>query len=343
MRSRPERLRTVAALVLSLSLGCPPAVASRFDLKLSGGAAWVEGGDINRLIRGRRDYYLDRKGPGFDVSYGLRELRLAGEFQAELSYRFSPSWSIALATGYVSGATSGDVSILFSETRLYAISATESGVVSVEEATNESPRHELAAIPILLTLGRSLRLGDRFDLHLGAGGGLYFGRYSRREEYTYRLDWSDTQDVSGAPVQNIDRYSSKGTFQQNVSGAGFGLHGLVGVEWKVSASVAFVLEVAGRWAAIGDWHGDTKDSYQWSEIWGPGGVFSGGGRVAESAEGKLWRIEPSGEGDSPSYPRLVVSETAPVSSTSSDIRPARISLSGAVARIGVRLRLGERE
>ncbi|GEM_PF-866631 len=340
---RPENFRFAGFLLLGLLFGRLPAPGSPFSLKLCSGASWIDGGDLNRTIRGWKDYSQNRRSSGFDISFGLKELRLMGDFQAELSYRLSSRWSLALASGYVFGTTSGEISTRLSGKESYTISSTQGGSISIQEETDELPRYELTAVPALLTLLRTFPLGGHIDLSLGAGGGLYFGRYTYREEYTYRLDYSDTQYFPGGSIQEVDRYTSKGKLRQQAADAGFGLHGLVGLEWKIGSSISLVLEVVGRWAALGDWRGEKKDSSQWSHTWGIAAAFSESGRVDEMSEGKLWRVAAFEETASASYPRLLLSESAPVSSSYADVRPARISLGGVTARIGMKLQLGEKE
>jgi len=340
--SRPKHLRTGAMLVLSILCVSLNARPSEFSLKFYAGAGRLDGGDLNTSIGGWKDYYQDRKSSSFSSSYGLKELRWIGEVQAEVAVRLSPRWEVGLAVGYVPGITSGEVSTLLSEVEAYTLPSGVGGTISVEEGTARLLKYELRAVPVLVTVYRSFRLRDNLEISLGAGGGLYFGRYSYRDKYLYNLDYSDTQIIAGATTQYIDRYESAGEYKETAAARGFGAHGLVGLEYRTSPSLAIVFEIVGRWAGLDDWRGEKTDAYEWSQTWGSGGGFSEGGEAEESAEGKLWRIDARGETASGTYPRLFFGAEEPSSPSFSNVRPARINLGGISARIGFRVQFGER-
>ena len=329
-------------IVLGLLLTCLNARPAEFSLKLNAGAGWLDGGDLNRSIGGWKDYYQDRKSPSFSSSYGLKKLRGILEVQAELAVRFSPRWSVGLAVGYVPGTTSGEVSTRLSEEEAYTLPSGGGGAISLEEETARLLRFELKAVPVLVTVYWSFPLRDNLQLSLGAGGGLYLGRYTYREEYIYTLDYSDTQNAAGGTTQYIDRYESAGEYGETASARSFGAHGLVGLDYRISPSLAITFEVVGRWAGLDDWRGEKTDAYEWSQTWGFGGGFSEEGQAEESAEGKLWRVDARGETTSGTYPRLVFGAEEPASSSYSNVRPARINLGGVSARIGFRFQFGER-
>jgi hypothetical protein len=331
-----------AVIVLGLLGICLNAMPYEFSLKLNAGAAWLDGGDFNRSIGGWKDYYRDRESPSFSSSFGLNGLTRVFEVQAELAVRFSPRWSAGLSVGYIPGTTSGEVSTLRSEETAYTLPSGQGGTIAVTEESSRPLRYELRAVPVLLTIYWSFPLRDNLQLSLGAGGGMYFGQYDFHEEYFYSLDYRDTQSAAGAPVQYIDLYELTGEYSERASARAFGAHGLVGLDFRVSPSLAVTFEIVGRWAGLDDWKGEKTDAYEWSQTWGFGGVFSEAGEAEESAEGKLWRVDARGEAVPGTYPRLVFGGEEPASSSFSNVRPARIDFGGVSARIGFRFQFGER-
>jgi len=338
---RVKPIRTGTTVVLGLLCICLSAEPSEFSLKLSAGAGWLDGGDLNRSIAGWKDYYQDRTGPSFSSSFGLKELRGIFEGQAELAVRFSPRWSVGLAVGYIPGAARGEVSTLLSEEEAYILPSGGGGTISLAEEADRLLKYELSAVPVLLTVYWSFPLHDNLELSLGAGGGLYLGRYAYREEYLYSLNYVDTQNISGGTTQYFDLYESAGDYTEKASARGFGAHGIIGLEYRISPSLGVIFEVVGRWAGLDDWRGEKTDVYEWSQTWGFGGGFSEGGEEEESAEGRLWRVDARGETTSGTYPRLVFGADEPASASYSNVRPARINLGGVSARIGFRFQFGE--
>jgi hypothetical protein len=337
-----KSVRAGMPIVLGLFVSCLSARPSEFSLHLRGGVGWLHGGDLNRSIGGWRDYYQDRKSSSFSSSFGLKELRGIFEVQAELEVRLSPRWRVGLAVGYVSGKTSGDVSTSLSEQQGYMLPSGGDGAISLEEETIRLVGYELRAVPVLVTVYRSFRLRENVELSLGTGGGFYFGRYNYHEGYVYDLDYSDTQSTAIGTIQYIDRYESAGEYTETATARGFGLHGLVGLEYRISPSLGLTFEVAGRWAGLDDWRGEKADAYQWSQIWGFEGGFAEDGQVEESAEGRLWLVDARGGATPGTYSRLVFGAEEPASSSYSNVRPAQISLGGISARIGFRFQFGER-
>ena len=339
---RLGQIRTVAIVVLVLPCVCLSAGPSEFSLKLSAGAGWLDGGDLNSSIAGWKDYYQDRTSSSFSSSYGLKELRRIPEIQAELAVRFSSRWSVGLAVGFIPGATSGEVSTLLSEEEAYSLPSGGGGVISLEEELTGLLKYELRAVPVLLTVYWSFPLRNNLELNLGAGGGLYLGRFTYREESLYYLNSIDTQNTAGEPAQYFDLYELAVEYSEKASARGFGAHGLVGLDYRISPSLAVTFEVVGRWAGLDDWRGEKTDAYEWSQTWGFGGGFSEEGEFEESTEGKLWRVDARGETTSGTYPRLVFQADEPASASNSNVRPARINLGGVSVRIGFRFQFGER-
>ena len=318
------------------------ATSAEFNLKLSGGAGRLDGGDLNRSITGWKSYYQDRASPSFSSSYGLKELRFIQDLQAELTLRLSPRWSVGLSVGYIPGITSGDVSTLLSEEEMYTLPSGETGTASLTEDSTRGLRYELKAVPVLATIYRSFPLRDNLELTLGAGGGLYFGRYTHREESSCSISSIDNIDTAAGPVQYFELYELAGEYTEKASAVAFGAHGLIGFEYRMSPSLALIFEVVGRWAGLDGWKGQKTDAYEWSQTWEYGTRFFEEGEFEESADGKLWRVDARGAEASGTYPRLLFGDEAPASSSYSNVRPARINFGGVSARIGFRFRFGEK-
>jgi hypothetical protein len=315
--------------------------AFEFSLKVNQGWAWMSGGDLNKSISGWRQYYEDRQSSSFSSNYTLGELHSTFEVGAEVEVSLSSRWSIGLGATFLSFGQKGEVSTKLASQENYTLSPTRQGTISLEELTSQQPENEVLTVPVTLSIYYLLPLGGDYSIYLGGGGGLYLSRYRHKEAYTYSFNYTDTQLSADSSVLYVDKYASTGEYTETARTQDFGLHGVAGLDIRLSSSFSIAVEILGRWVNLEGWEGEKTDSYNWSHTWGVSGVYSENGQTEESYDGKIWRAEARSDQTGKTYPRLVFSGEKPVSADYTAVRPANISLSGFSARIGLRLRFGK--
>ena len=329
-------------LLAAASLLASPLSAHEFSLKVYGGWRLASGGDLNASIRGWRDYYADRSSASFSSSFAWSEMTGGLDAGAELGLALSGRLSLGLGVGIMPGVTAGDISTESSTRQTTVLSGSSSKTVAVEESTSRTPRAELTAVPVLLTAYYRLTQGDRLSLYAGGGGGAYLARYSYSEPYEYDFSYVEDLTSSGSTSRYVDQSTVSGKYLEEAQNVRWGVHGLVGLEYKVAGSLAAVLEVLGRWVTGGPWEGSKTDAYDWSHTWGPWGGYTDSGTVDETSDGELWRVEAVSDVTGKTYPRLVFSEKQPTGSGYASARRADLGLSGVAVRLGIRMRFGGR-
>jgi hypothetical protein len=334
-------LKKIFLLVLCtffLSLGVS---AFEFSLKVNQGWAWMSGGDLNKSISGWRQYYKDRQSSSFSSNYTLGELHSTFEVGAEVAVTLSSRWNIGLGATFLSFGQKGEISTRLASQENYTLSPTRQGTISLEELTSQQPEYEVLTVPVTLSIYYLLPLGGDYSIYLGGGGGLYLSRYRYKEAYTYSFNYTDNQLSADSSVLYVDKYVSTGEYKETAKTQDFGLHGIAGLDIRLSTSFSIAVEVLGRWVNLDGWGGEKTDSYSWTHTWGVSGVYSENGQTEESHDGKIWRVEARSDQTGKTYPRLVFSGEKPASADYTAVRPANISLSGFSARIGLKLRFGK--
>lgn len=183
------------------------------------------------------------------------------------------------------------------------------GIGGIEVSESLAPAIDV--IPLTAGLHVFLPLGAKAKLDLGAGAGAYL----------VRLDWTSRYEISLLGYEGTDVFHFRG------SRAGFGAQASLGLEWALSSSLSAVLQVAGRWARVQGFRGD------WDE----------------TGSGDFWSFSESGSGygvfyydwstGGASYPQVAFQADAPSGSTVSNVREARLDLTGVTASVGLRVRL----
>jgi hypothetical protein len=181
------------------------------------------------------------------------------------------------------------------------------GFIDVKERIN--PR--LTVIPIELSLHLQLPLGRVFSLDLYAGPGYYLGTL----DYEYRMDLS---------LLGLDGYDVY-TFSSRRGAVGF--QGGLGLEMALGSRLALVLNIGGRYARLVDFKGD------WTEEGG----------------GDFWDYSDNGSGDgmwyyawtynAKKYDQVAFQAERPTGSLVSDVRPARVDLTGFCLTLGLKIKL----
>jgi hypothetical protein len=312
------------------------ALGADFNLRLYGGWGYADGGDLNKSINSWREYYRDRRGGTFSCSYNLGTMHGAPELGAEAVLALSRQWSLSLCVGGVFQELGGQIFTRTVEDEEAPGSFPEPWVVNFEQTTEQRPRYTGLTIPVTLSLDYAVVVGTRWTLTLGGGGGVYWGRLELRESYNIVSETIAEEPAAGGIVQYIDRLSTTGEYSEELKSTGFGLHGRLGLEYRLSPSAFLTVTVLGRWVNMKGWEGSRRDASEWQWEYGLWGAYSVEGRDERTEDGQLWKHDLLDDKTGKSYSILVFGESAP----SSGSRQANIGLSGVSVRLGLGFRFG---
>ncbi|MGB9005458.1 MAG: hypothetical protein WCB96_07035, partial [Candidatus Aminicenantales bacterium] len=182
----------------------------------------------------------------------------------------------------------------------YLQGTSESTVTFGPVAAGVKTTPQASAVPLRLGLYFTLPAGAMVNINFHAGLGYYLTKMS----YDFR--------ISAAGTWNLY------TVKTDASGLGF--HGGIGLEFKLLPAISLFFEGQGRYASIGGFKGsiEVSDSY--------------GGHSSEN--GKLYYYKftelPLG-----TFPVILVNDTVPSGSGTTDVRTANIDFSGFSAVAGM--------
>lgn len=264
------------------------ANADRISFKITGGLSYGLFGEVNAATRGIFNLYKDDVvALGGSFIERLKPVHFGPAFSADLIYELDAEFSIALGTGTFRAENT-------SKLALVPLDAPQ---------TSGSVFHSVRAIPVRLSLIDTRRINDMVSAYFEAGADAYFAEFS---------------EVFMPPDGTIGD-------QQKANGIGWGLHYAVGLEVKLAAHFAFVVEGWGQYAQIRRLHG-TIDSLDTS--------------APARESGALYYFDLMGgpDGLTP-YPMILVQETAPSGDLFSNVRRARVDFSGFSLQAGFKIRL----
>jgi opacity protein-like surface antigen len=193
--------------------------------------------------------------------------------------------------------------------RAQKTSAIESAYWILQSKETISPG--LSAVPLTLTATYRLPVWGRLSVHAGAGVAIYFSKV--RWERDYLIQASSIAD--------------RGTETWRASGTCLGVHGRIGLDFALGGGLSIVLETGGRWARFSGPRG----------LWTLKGTDSLAGDYSASGTKALWRYDATLDGKI--FPLWTLADEEPHPALSSDVRPARIDLSGFSVRVGFRFSL----
>lgn len=325
--------RQLLGLLLAGLACASEASGSDFSLRLYGGWGWANGGDLNKSIDSWREYYRDLRGETFTSLYNLGTMRGAPELGAEAVLALSPKWSLSLGVGAVFQKTSGQI---FTRSVREDEFSQEGWAVDYEQRTEQRPLYTRLTVPVTLSLDYVVVRRARWSLTVGGGGGIYRGRLDLQEPYDISSESVAEESTANGILQHIDRLRTTGEYTEDLTSTGFGFHGRIGAEIRLSASTFLMVSVLGRWVDMKGWKGNRRDSSEWQWNYGLWGAYSAQGTDERTESGELWMQDLQDEGIGKSYPILMFGETA----SSSGARRANIDLSGVSVRLGLVFRFG---
>ncbi len=265
---------------------------SRFSVRLYGGYCYIGAADVNAGSRGFIDLLEAYGGLGLGTFNGGYN-PVHGGFDAgiDLIYQVTPAIGIGLGAGFIRHTQDSEASLLGA---------------SYNMITRISPT--VSAIPVRLGAFYTIPISARVDLTAELGGAYYAGLEFDLERYRDNLsgDWEEALFSGG------EAGSSR-----------FGVHGGLGLEYKLSAKMGVFVQAAGRYAKLGNF--GTASAIINDE--------AGGGTL----DGKLYlRTSIGSLGSNSSF---LVYATPPVSDEDTIYREPKFDLSGFSLQLGIRIRL----
>lgn len=250
-------------------------------------------------------------GLGGDLASGLQGQNdyLKAQFGATQSYAFPK-------TGWT-----GTGEILFYLGSRFAIGVGAGYEQHVKESSvsylvggidvKETLKPDFNVIPILGSLHFFFPLGSAVKVDFFLGGGAY----------RTQLKWNSSYDISILGLSGTDAY----TF--DAKRTGYGAHAGLGLELALSSKLAVVLNVTGRYARVSGFIGD------WTET-GTGDFWSFSDSGSDHA---VYYYDWTSAGTT--YPQIEFRADKPAGSNLTNVREARLDLSGLTATIGFRINL----
>jgi hypothetical protein len=200
----------------------------KWSVKLSGGWAYLTGGDLNQGLQGLNDF---ARGEYLSVSGQYKKLHAGYDLQGELILNLSPHLGVALGAGYFQASKKSSLSYNF-------------WIISAEDTLHP----KINVIPFTLGIYYNFHLSRLLVLNLNAGLGYYWGKLKWEDQYTFE-------------VQGL---SDRGTEKWNASKGTIGFQGGLGIDFHLTSHLALVFEGFGRYAKLkglsGDWTLEGKDT-----------------------------------------------------------------------------------
>jgi len=242
-------LSALGLSILTLSLAFAPGGAEAgLAIRIFGGPGYQNIGDLNHGLKGLSDSYAYYgAGIGYSAAGTYDPIHTEMNLGGDIIFQFSPNIGIGFGSGFLRVARTSELKLTAPTPALH------------DEVLKFTP--EVTVIPIRAGLFFFLPLGSWLQISLNAGGEYYLASIS-----SVVLDdnpgwwWGERDDKA--------------------TGRGFGFHGGLGLEIRLSSALSLILEGQGRWAKVKDLTGshsyrnsfgfeETKDGtlYYWTDIW----------------------------------------------------------------------------
>ena len=283
-----------------------PKIFSRgFSVKVSGGTGTMAVGDLNTFSDSRLELFdayavfLQAFGYTATLTGGVPHLDRGLDMFAEFMVHMTRRFSIGLGAGYMQRTAEAQLDLFYQDP---AEPADSEGVIW-------QPRPRVTVFPVLLSGYYFLPVMEKLNIFISAGAGLYFGRQSWNT--VQRYIWRNDEDLD----QLIGRFT----------GSGFGIHGGIGAEFKITPLLALFIEGRARSAVIKSLKGSEDLLYF-------GGIVS--------REGTLWYVEIDDDYLGAIEKSYRADEEKPNRSYMQNVRKWEVDLSGISALIGIRISFG---
>jgi len=226
-----DRPRAAVLALILLAAAALPAGAVEVQLRFSGGLGTVRPADLNTMLDAWRTWRKleTARTAGWSVTgEKIGRVETAFDFRAELVVALSSRFGIGLGSGY-----------------LYAETTEMGNFIQVLRKDGEhifGRPGKVVGMPVILSGFVFQPLGKGWQLFARAGGGPVWARYTDRE--AHRLVDEDKYTYSSAIV---------------ATGRGTLLEGGLGLSFRPTPALGFLIEAVGRKGSVDKLEGETKD------------------------------------------------------------------------------------
>jgi opacity protein-like surface antigen len=264
----------------------------KFSLKLAGGFGNTTGGDMEAMQDGINENLADMAAlEGFTVTDELKSLNWGPEFEGELIFHFTRHFGVSL--GVESFRRKAD-----------STGAIELGSLA---SLSLSWAPEYSAVPIKLSGYYFIPVGEKMKMFVKAGVGYYIAKIKYRVQVEERL--------------LVETYMEQQTGEAKDNG--FGLHGGLGMEYRIATNFDLFVEWMGRYVNLKDWDVENNTTSPWGDYY---------------ETGKFWYADEYNEVPDKYYGTIQMAKEMPGGPGFRNVRKAEISLSGITFRLGVKIR-----
>ncbi len=335
-------LNKVAVFLVGFCSLSGMGIGLEFTVKLSSGWNWVEGGDLNKSIAGWQRYYQYRQSPFFSATYKVKEIHGLPEVGGEVVLRLSSRWGVGIQACWQRQQRSGDISSQLAKAETTSLVPSGTKTIQLEETSIKDASFTLEAIPVALTINYLFLRREKFSFEVGVGGGIGWGKLTYGEDYRYFFRYTEEVIAPASSLEYTEAFSSSGEYQEKTGSYGISLFSRLGLCFQISSTLSLIAELFIRSLPFQNWEGESTESFNWQQNWGPGGAYFDRGESKETVSGRLWRVDVRSSETGSSYPRLVFADDKPASSAYASVRPARLNLSGVGLRLGLAFGFGRR-
>ena len=298
--SRLIAVALVLCLIPSLALA-----TVKISLKLQGGLAYLQAGDVNPGTQAFFDWgktYFAPP-PGGKIEGGYTALHWGYEFGGDIIFELSPKIGIGIGAGYLQ---------MSRDAPPFMMEIYDDPLEGTFKEFNVGTK--LSAIPIRASLFLSLPVSKKIDITANAGISYYL-------QPEYHADWHVflVNTIWTGPISRLSTTAEKKT-------AAIGLQGGVGVEGKFTQTMGLFIEAQGRYAKFRGFSGTSNSVPD---------EFNGGILPSFSETGKLYY---NSVPLIPNAPRLIMVQSAPPAGPGGQPRLAVVDFSGVSLQAGVRIR-----
>jgi len=285
----------------------PTLAAAKISLKLQGGLAYLQAGDVNLGTQAFFDWgkIYFAPPPGGLIQGGYTAIHWGYEFGGDIIFELSPKLGIGIGAGYLESSKNPP---------------THPGMMLIiDEPQGQGLQKRfhagttLTAIP--LRLGAFLTLPLNGKLNFTANAGVSY--YLRARYHAWWLVYYDVPGLLEDPFQNLFTTADK-------KNAPFGFQGGIGIEYRAFAKAAFFVEAQGRYARFQGLEGTSlSEQAPWGGLFSP---FSETGKLYYESVPLI-----------PNAPRLIMVQSAPPAGPGGQPREAVVDFSGVSLQAGVRI------
>lgn len=287
-----RKLAVLSMLLFAIFTLTGMSQAQGLRLKLSGGYGTMTTGDYNTFGAGLDDLLSTLEALGATTEGDFNKINPGFEYEAEFILSLPAGFGVGVGVGYIQRSKMTELSA--------SIPLSGSASASIEP--------KISAMPINVS-GYYFTPGIApLKFFVYGGIGYYYGKLTTdiREDSTPPDFWTEQEMV----------------FKDQ----GFGLHGGVGLEFKVDPRIAIFIEGRARYCNLKSWNGD--------------GTYEDSDGFTDTGVGSMWYFEELDQnyGSGEWFPGITISTGTPSGPDIRNVRKFEVNLSGVSLRTGIRIK-----